>query len=140
MFGVGMGASRGQMALPTWGNGRMTKCRDAEHCKTYSETMVRMYATDRALHRFTYEGEVTNGQRHGHGKCEYKDGRVYEGSFCVDKIEGEGSLSIPCVGTDSGQFSDGKLHGKGQRDWTNLYFYEVRRTPSARVRAAECAT
>ena len=37
-----------------------------------------------------YRGEVTNGMRQGIGICVYENGRVYEGSWDVDKRHGKG--------------------------------------------------
>jgi hypothetical protein len=39
-----------------------------------------------------YQGEELNGRRHGQGRHRFADGRVYEGEWFEDEMEGEGKL------------------------------------------------
>lgn len=54
---------------------------------------------------------------HGHGKYYFDtDGKVYEGDFTENKIEGQGILMFADGNKYEGQFFDGMMHGYGQ--WT----------------------
>mmetsp|Transcript_77619 Transcript_77619/g.137458 ORF Transcript_77619/g.137458 Transcript_77619/m.137458 type:complete len:481 (-) Transcript_77619:62-1504(-) len=62
---------------------------------------------------FTYEGEWSNGKKHGHGILSFGDGGFYEGRFERGEINGEGSQEWPDSTKYFGQFKDGHRHGQG---------------------------
>ena len=73
-----------------------------------------------------YEGMFLNDRRHGTGTLTYASGCIYQGDFCNDKFEGYGTMSTPASKnqiaiTYSGQWKDGKEHGKGTEKMENDY-------------------
>ncbi|WP_072333745.1 MULTISPECIES: stalk domain-containing protein [unclassified Paenibacillus] len=64
--------------------------------------------------RLSYEGETSDGLRHGEGKL-YLDGKLwYEGSFRHNKLNGGGKLYINGQLRYEGGFSDDRPDGKGK--------------------------
>jgi len=70
----------------------------------------------------TYDGEVLNGKRHGHGIYRWADGDRYEGEFVNNQRTGYGKFerysnsqqTAPfCDLIYEGQWKDGEKHGKG---------------------------
>jgi len=97
----------------------------------------------------TYEGEMQNGMRHGHGKrhsltsdyCgqweadiqhgrgeqKWADGRVYEGQFEMGKFSGEGRMVWSTQKgflVYEGQYRDDLKHGVGKFVWADGRTYE----------------
>jgi len=66
---------------------------------------------------------VQGGLKHGNGRIEYADGRLYEGQFYENELR-DGSLTVPNCKTDRGTFLEGVLHGIGARDMIGEYVYE----------------
>ena len=46
---------------------------------------------------------------HGEGKYNYKDGRIYEGNFLMDRKDGEGKMYFPDGTIIRGIWERGKL-------------------------------
>jgi hypothetical protein len=65
----------------------------------------------------TYVGEVNaEGQMHGHGRLEYRNGNLYTGEFMNDKRHGQGTLQqVHDVGTSTGLVCGGTYTGQ----WVN---------------------
>ncbi len=70
----------------------------------------------------TYDGEMLNGKRHGHGIYRWADGDCYEGDFVNNKRTGYGRYEHYtdkwqtkhfCDLVYEGQWKDGEKHGKG---------------------------
>lgn len=66
-----------------------------------------------------YDGQWLNGQMHGDGKLEYRDGWTYEGGFIKGTLDGEGTLSYPDGTVFTGQFRDGVMSGPGTLRFTD---------------------
>ena len=68
-----------------------------------------------------YEGEWSNGLRHGRGICLYPDLVMYEGNWVFGKPSGFGLLlsSKRDVIYYEGEFLDGALHGRGRYSYLN---------------------
>lgn len=74
--------------------------------------------------KYVYEGQTFENKRHGHGKCHYSNGSVYEGSWNYDKMEGFGSLKIPKEGIYQGEFMDNVFSGEGAFIYENGDVYK----------------
>ncbi|CAE8699201.1 unnamed protein product, partial [Polarella glacialis] len=75
----------------------------------------------------TYQGEVSNGKRHGVGIYLAADGIVkYEGCWVQGKRHGEGRLAYDAAGESyyHGQWEDGCKHGHGRQVWPSKNRYE----------------
>lgn len=62
---------------------------------------------------------------HGHGRCEYQHGQVYEGDFLDGEFSGFGMYSSSC-GTYQGQFLNGKKHGLSVYDYGDGHIFKGR--------------
>ena len=71
-----------------------------------------------------YEGEIRNGQRHGHGTYTYPNGDRYEGQWLNGNRTGRGTYTWADGGRYVGQFRNGNYHGRGTRTWPNGNRYE----------------
>mmetsp|Transcript_32177 Transcript_32177/g.59233 ORF Transcript_32177/g.59233 Transcript_32177/m.59233 type:complete len:184 (+) Transcript_32177:2-553(+) len=60
-----------------------------------------------------FEGQWDHGKMSGHGKMIYKDGKIYEGQFSDDKRAGDGTISFANGQMYTGQWVKGKQHGHG---------------------------
>ena len=61
----------------------------------------------------TYEGQLTNGLRHGRGKFVSENDSVYEGNWINDKLNGHCVCAYSNGDKYEGEFIDGKKHGIG---------------------------
>lgn len=66
---------------------------------------------------WTYEGEWQADEIHGHGKQQWKDGRVFEGQFCQGRFSGYGRMRWPNGSTYDGEYKDDLKHGRGKFTW-----------------------
>ena len=59
-----------------------------------------------------------NGQqrwaKHGRGKIEYLDGRIYDGEWHENKMHGNGLMVYPSGDSYEGEFVDDKANGFGK--------------------------
>ena len=55
-----------------------------------------------------YEGDYYMDKKHGHGKYRWADGRVYEGSWVNGKQHGQGTYFMPDGTQKIGLWSEGK--------------------------------
>jgi hypothetical protein len=72
----------------------------------------------------TYEGEMKNGKREGHGKFFFLNGDLYEGEFknnCKDK---KGKYTYSNQDVYEGEFKKGEIHGKGKYTYVEGDVYE----------------
>lgn len=64
--------------------------------------------------RATYDGEYSNGKKHGLGKLTYPNGDVYQGQFKENKLHGEGTYVYKKTGDIySGTWVEGVKSGQG---------------------------
>lgn len=74
---------------------------------------------------YKYEGEFVNNLRHGHGRIEFLDcGDIYEGQFTNGKITGKGLFIWSNNHQYKGDFVDGIKHGKGKYKWSDGTEYD----------------
>jgi hypothetical protein len=74
---------------------------------------------------YRYEGDFLNNLRHGHGRIEFLDcGDIYEGQFTKGKITGKGLFIWSNNQQYKGDFVDGIKHGKGKYKWPDGTEYE----------------
>ena len=72
-----------------------------------------------------YEGDFLNNLRHGNGRIEFLDsGEIYEGQFTKGKITGKGLFIWKNNQQYKGDFVDGIKHGKGKYKWPDGTEYE----------------
>ena len=74
--------------------------------------------------KYVYEGQTFENKRHGHGKCHFNNGSIYEGSWNDDNMEGVGSLKIPKEGIYQGEFMDNIFSGEGTFMYENGDVYK----------------
>ena len=86
---------------------------------------------------FIYDGEVTNGKKHGQGKIIYQNGNIYEGAWNDDMKDGHGKMAIsepkvhllyqlydyPC-NVYEGAYKDGEKNGQGRYIFSDGDVYE----------------
>jgi hypothetical protein len=61
-----------------------------------------------------HEGEYADNNRHGHGRYQWKDGRVYEGNYAHDLRDGQGMFTFRSKDVYTGSFMKGKCSGFGR--------------------------
>ena len=72
----------------------------------------------------TYIGETDQGKRHGYGRQEWPDGRVYEGWFQDDRMNDDnGLMTWPDGRAYRGSFVRGSRDGTGSMSWPNGDIY-----------------
>ena len=72
-----------------------------------------------------YEGEFVYGKQQGEGRLKWaKDGRVYEGSFENDEINGYGTFTSSDGCVYRGNYKDGRKNGLGLCTWSDGRSYE----------------
>ena len=71
-----------------------------------------------------YEGEFSDGERHGYGTYTWPDGGRYEGEWHDTEQHGFGSRTWPNGDRYEGEWRDGKVHGRGTYNWANGDRYE----------------
>ena len=63
-----------------------------------------------------YEGDFVDGQFYGIGKYYFSEtGKVYEGEFRNNNMEGKGVMTWPDQSKYEGEFKNGKIEGKGTK-------------------------
>jgi DNA polymerase III epsilon subunit family exonuclease len=60
-----------------------------------------------------YEGNFSNGKRHGHGIYRWSNGSTYEGEWVQGEITGNGKKVFSSGAINSGTFVNGELNGHG---------------------------
>lgn len=80
-----------------------------------------------------YEGEYSNGIKHGIGKnnkiiklgvYKYADGSLYEGNFLKDSLGGWGILYLSNNNIYQGEFIENKMEGYGEYIWSDGRTYK----------------
>jgi hypothetical protein len=61
----------------------------------------------------SYQGELLDGEPHGHGAMQYADGGTYIGAWVSGKKEGRGVFSWPSGDRYEGEFVNNLRHGLG---------------------------
>ena len=70
-----------------------------------------------------YEGEFSQGKKHGNGTLKYSNGTIYKGEWRNDKEHGQGKLS--CYGdVYEGNWLEGKRTSYGKLTYSNGTVYE----------------
>lgn len=75
----------------------------------------------------SYVGQWEADQQHGRGQQKWPDGRVYEGEFKVGQFSGEGKMTwVSQKGflVYEGQYRDDLKHGSGKFTWADGRTYE----------------
>ena len=67
----------------------------------------------------TYEGELKNGIREGHGKFSHSDGTVREGAFVDGQMTGKGTMHAIDGQEYTGEFINYRMHGNGVVSFPN---------------------
>ena len=62
----------------------------------------------------SYQGELKDGEFHGHGEITFSNGDQYNGEFSNGKMNGHGTFTSIVGNTYVGELKDGKLHGHGE--------------------------
>ncbi|HWA37134.1 MAG TPA: hypothetical protein VG873_04655 [Burkholderiales bacterium] len=73
---------------------------------------------------YTYEGEFSEGRRHGRGALSISDGTRYVGEFRYGKRHGQGSTTNPDGLRHEGAWVEGEIHGYGRSHHPNGDVYE----------------
>jgi hypothetical protein len=60
-----------------------------------------------------YEGSWIDGKRHGEGRCSFLDGGVYIGDFREGSFHGQGKMTWSDGGSYAGAWCYGEMHGHG---------------------------
>jgi hypothetical protein len=71
-----------------------------------------------------YQGEFRHDLYHGQGALSFTDGRRYEGGFRFGRFDGDGVMAYPDGNRYQGQWRDGQFHGQGRYAWANGNAYE----------------
>jgi len=71
-----------------------------------------------------YEGQFSQGHRHGKGSLSWADGATYDGEFSQNNIEGVGTFKWKSGQKYSGQVSENNIHGAGRYEWSDGTYYE----------------
>ena len=72
-----------------------------------------------------YEGEVNaHNKPHGHGKCTYNDGDVYEGEWKNGKKHGQGVYTFSEGDRHEGMWRNDEMNGYGKYFWDDGSVYE----------------
>ena len=73
-----------------------------------------------------YQGGFFDNMKHGLGVMKYKDGRIYDGTFQFDKLEGKGHMTN--VNDDTKYWGcwnpDGLPHGRGKLEYSDGRIYD----------------
>jgi hypothetical protein len=72
----------------------------------------------------SYEGDLVDGERHGHGTMQFWNGNRYSGEWVADKFEGYGEYSWADGRTYRGRFKEDRIEGKGIAHWPDGRIYE----------------
>lgn len=67
----------------------------------------------------TYEGDMRNGQKNGHGVYKFADGRVYDGEWVSNKQSGKGKMTWSNGDKYDGDWSNGVRSGYGEFQYAN---------------------
>lgn len=59
-------------------------------------------------------------KRNGYGICVYKEGKLFEGTFCNNDRHGKGVEIYANGNLYIGEFLNNKKHGRGQFYWFNM--------------------
>ena len=75
----------------------------------------------------TYEGEWSQGKKHGHGIMTYYNRDVYDGDWANDMKHGHGRYTWYNGGSYDGDYENGKRNGMGTyKNWTgSIYNNEI---------------
>eukprot|EP00928_Gymnodinium_smaydae_P023731 TRINITY_DN19468_c0_g1_i1.p1 TRINITY_DN19468_c0_g1~~TRINITY_DN19468_c0_g1_i1.p1 ORF type:complete len:1399 (-),score=264.60 TRINITY_DN19468_c0_g1_i1:93-3698(-) len=71
-----------------------------------------------------YQGEYSQGKRHGHGQCTFLDGRIYIGQWALGKMSGDGQMTWPNGLEYIGQYDDDRRSGVGRLSWPDGRCYD----------------
>jgi hypothetical protein len=66
-----------------------------------------------------YYGPLRNGQLHGEGRIEWRNGSVYEGGFVDGLMSGRGKVRWASGGSYEGEFRDGMIDGQGEMSYAD---------------------
>lgn len=72
----------------------------------------------------SYDGELANGHKTGHGMLTWPDGRQYVGQFSDDEFHGTALMVWPDGRQYRGQYCQGQKHGEGVLTWRDGRRYD----------------
>ena len=81
---------------------------NGEFCSGYKQGKGKLTIGDN-----TYEGNLYENMKEGHGICNWDDGSKYEGNWVKNKMEGRGIFYWPDGSVYEGEYENGLKHGYG---------------------------